>query len=46
MKLVGGAILWVVIACVFFRWANRERDGWDSLAFLDVERDVHAGLDR
>jgi putative membrane protein len=46
MKLIGGAILWVVIGCVFFRWANRERDGWDTLAYRDVERDVHAEITR
>jgi len=32
MKLVGSAILWIVIGCVFFRWANREQQqDWDEL---------------
>jgi putative membrane protein len=47
MKLVGGAILWVVIAVVFFRWADEERsEGWDSLKFRNVERELRAGLRR
>jgi putative membrane protein len=45
MKLLGGAILWVVISVVFFRWhAREERDGLDALQWRDVERDVRAGL--
>ncbi len=45
MKLVGGAILWVVIATVFFRWhAKEERDGLDPLKYRDVERDVRLEL--
>jgi putative membrane protein len=47
MKLVGGAILWVVIAVVFFRWANREqREGWDALRFHGVEREIRARAGR
>ena len=47
MKLVGGAILWVVIAVVFFRWANEERsEGWDALKFRNVERELRAGMRR
>jgi putative membrane protein len=47
MKLVGGAILWVVIAVVFFRWAQQERtEGWDALKFRNVERDVRAEMRR
>jgi putative membrane protein len=26
MKLVGGTYLWVLIACIFFRWANRHHE--------------------
>ena len=44
MKLVGGLILWGVIAVIFFNWAREERDGWDALALREVERDVRAGL--
>ena len=45
MKLVGGAILWAVIATVFFRWyAKEQRDGLDPLKYRDVERDVRLEL--
>jgi putative membrane protein len=44
MKLGGGLILWGFIVVIFFRWHARERDGWDALAFREVERDVRAGL--
>jgi len=40
MKLGGGLILWGFIATIFFRWAARERDGWDALAMTNVERDL------
>jgi len=47
MKLVGGMILWVVIAAVFFRWANREqREGWDAMRMHHVEREIRAELIR
>jgi putative membrane protein len=47
MKLVGGAILWAVIASIFFRWAREERtEGWDASKFRNVERDVRAGMSR
>ena len=47
MKLVGGMILWVVIAVVFFRWARREhRDGWDALRYSGVEREIRSGVHR
>jgi putative membrane protein len=47
MKLVGGLILWTVIAVVFFRWGRREeRDGFDALALRDVEREVRSELSR
>lgn len=44
MKIGGGLILWGFIVVIFFRWHARERDGWDALAFREVERDVRAGL--
>ena len=47
MKLVGGAILWVVIAAIFFRWGREERtEGWDALKFRNVEREIRAGMGR
>lgn len=47
MKLVGGAILWVVIAVVFFRWGHEETvEGWDALKFRNVEREIRAGMGR
>ena len=45
MKLVGGAILWTVIATVFFHWHHQEeRDGWDPLAYHTLEREIRAGM--
>jgi putative membrane protein len=47
MKLVGGAILWVVIGVVFFRWARQEQtEGWDALQYRNVEGEVRAGMRR
>jgi putative membrane protein len=47
MKLVGGAILWAVIAAVFFRWGREETtEGWDALKFRNVEREIRAGMGR
>jgi putative membrane protein len=45
MKILGGLILWSVIAVIFFRWhAQEERDGWDSLRWRNVEREIRAEL--
>jgi putative membrane protein len=45
MKLVGGMILWVVIAVVFFRWGRREeREGFDALRWRHIDRDIHVEL--
>lgn len=47
MKIVGGAILWAVIAVVFFRWANREqREGWDAIEWQRMEREMRPELNR
>ena len=47
MKLVGGAILWVMIAAIFFRWGKEETtEGWDALRFRDVEHEIRTGLGR
>ena len=47
MKLVGGAILWVVITAIFFRWGHEETtEGWDALKFRNVEREIRAGMRR
>jgi putative membrane protein len=45
MKLVGGLILWVVIAVVFFRWYREEQQtGWDALKWRDVEQEISTEL--
>ena len=47
MKLVGGFILWGLIAVLFFKWyAQEQTPGWDALRFRDVEREVRRGLAR
>ena len=47
MKIVGGAILWGVIATVFFRWANREqREGVDAMQWQRMEREMRPELNR
>jgi putative membrane protein len=47
MKLVGGLLLWTVIAVIFFRWFERERrDGLDRSAYQDVHREIGAELGR
>ena len=47
MKIVGGAILWVVIATIFFRWGREETtEGWEALRFRDVEREIRTGRGR
>jgi putative membrane protein len=47
MKLVGGLLLWGVIAAVFFKWAEREqREGWDALKFRNVDAEIRAELTR
>jgi putative membrane protein len=47
MKILGGLILWVFIATIFFRWhAREERDGWDALALRQVERELRSGVAR
>ena len=45
MKLVGGFILWGVIAAIFFRWHRQEQtQGWDALGYRNVEREIRAGF--
>lgn len=47
MKLIGGSLLWVVIAVIFFRWYEQEqRDGLDRSAYQDVHREIGAELGR
>ncbi len=47
MKLIGSAILWVVIGSVFFRWGNREQQqDWDELRWRNVDAEVRAELSR
>ncbi|MFY9586969.1 MAG: cytochrome c oxidase assembly protein [Actinomycetota bacterium] len=46
MKIVGGAILWTIIAVMFFRWfALEHREGVDVLEWRDVDHQLdRAGL--
>src|SRR5207247_11237270 len=45
MKIVGGAILWTVIAVIFFKWyALEQRGGWDELGWRDVEHHVRTEM--
>jgi putative membrane protein len=46
MKLVGGAILWLVIAVTFFKWFAQEHrsEGWDALEWHRVGRQLRSGL--
>lgn len=45
MKILGGLILWSVIAVLFFRWYQEEQtEGWDALRWRDVERDARARM--
>jgi putative membrane protein len=47
MKIAGGAILWAVIAVIFFKWYNLEqRSDWDELRWRDVERDIRSEMSR
>jgi putative membrane protein len=47
MKLLGGLLLWSVIAAIFFRWYNQEqRDGLDRSSYQDVRREIGAELSR
>jgi len=41
MKIVGGLVLWSVIAVLFFRWhAQESADGSDALQWRDLEHDL------
>lgn len=48
MKLVGGAILWGVIAGIFFKWFALEHrsEGWDALEWRGLGRDVRSQLSK
>lgn len=47
MKLLGGLLLWGVIAVIFFRWYNQEqRDGLDATAHQNIRREIGAELSR
>jgi putative membrane protein len=42
MKIVGGFLLWGIIAVLFFKWFNAEKtDGVDLLKWRDVDRDLN-----
>jgi putative membrane protein len=42
MKILGGAILFVVIAVIFFRWYAQERatEGWDAIEWHRADRQL------
>ncbi|MFN2590845.1 MAG: cytochrome c oxidase assembly protein [Actinomycetota bacterium] len=46
MKLAGGAILWVVMAVIFFRWFGQEQKtpGWDAVEWHRAERDIRVAM--
>ena len=47
MKLLGGLLLWGVIAVIFFRWYNQEqRDGLDPTTHQNLRREIGAELSR
>jgi len=48
MKLAGGAILWALIAVVFFKWYGQENttEGWDAMEWRKVEREIGRELSR
>ncbi len=47
MKIVGSAILWGVIATVFFRWYGREqRAQLDATGYAAMDREIRAELHR
>lgn len=48
MKIVGGLILWAVIAHLFFKWYRQEeQEGSDALQWRDVERELNkTGMSR
>jgi putative membrane protein len=42
MKVLGGGLLWGIIAAMFFRWyARNEREQAGVLTWADVERELH-----
>jgi putative membrane protein len=42
MKIVGGLILWVIIAVLFFRWyAEEHESGIDALEWQDVDSQLN-----
>lgn len=44
MKIIGGFILWGVIAALFFKWYKIEHsEGIDVLAFRNVDRELNRG---
>jgi putative membrane protein len=45
MKILGGLILWSVIAVIFFKWYGQEQtEGWDALEWRRVERELRPDL--
>ena len=48
MKIVGGAILWLVISVIFFKWFAQEHgsEGWDALEWNRVDRQLRSELSK
>ncbi len=48
MKIVGGAILWLIIGVIFFKWFAQEHgsEGWDALEWNRVDRQLRSELSR
>lgn len=45
MKIVGGFVLWGVIAALWFKWWNVEQtQGVDALAYRNVDRQLNRGM--
>ena len=48
MKIVGGAILWLLIGVIFFRWFAQEHgsEGWDALEWNRADRQLRSELSK
>jgi putative membrane protein len=46
MKLAGGALLWMIIAVLFFKWHSAEEENErQALRWRNLERELDQGLD-
>lgn len=48
MKIAGGAILWLLIAVIFFKWFAQEHgsEGWDALEWNRADRQLRSELSK